>query len=1285
MKKLIVLRGVTPLKKCTKLIVFLKEYILKFCQLLVNKLTDNNDDSSFNSLMPKEDADISNYREALDYIFTSKNVIKNVAILGAYGSGKSSIINTYEKQHPEHKFIHVSLAHFTNRLEAFGEKPENSKTGNGINKVNYDDNSISNLLEGKILNQLIHQIKADNIKDTNFNIKRTLPWYQKLLYSVAILFIILSAFYITLYSKWNAWIASNNYNFLRFTTSDFFQLFVFIGCIVVLAISIYSFVSKSYVFKKLKKLGIKSVVDIEVFDASTESSFDKYLNEVIYLFQNSSADVIVFEDLDRYDSILIFEKLREINYLINNKNTDKTIRFLYLIRDDIFNSVERSKFFDFIVPIVPVVDITNSSDKFCKLLEEANCLGGLDKHFLYDLAYYINDMRLLYNIVNEYQIYRKVINPERNTNYNSNYQLAVIVYKNLFPEDFHALQSGCGYVYDVLNSKKDLCNLLTSDYDKKREELTDGITAFEEQRLRDLDELNAVYFKLANGEVRIANETIPSDISRVDLIKKIINSENAVSVLKNGSWQPVNVKDLVKKMEENPEYSSKRKNIELYSDGNLKTISDKIDSYTKEINIISTKRLKTLINDTGSDEFWENINKKYKDEKNAFHHITLDRNFPVIKYLITNGLLNEDYSLYSSYIYSDELTPVDRGFILSVNEGKQNPYTYKLDNPQKVVEHINPAAFMLNNIHNFDLLEYVLKTQKDNIIKIWFNTIDAQGSECFDFIIEFIKMHLEHPDILNSIVSHRPKWLHIWYGEKRINETDFRKMLFAIIDSCPIKALQDINDDMWLSKKLSNDSSYIVSDTTNISKYCNVLNSLDVIFTNIVCKEKTKEVLDYIYKNDMYKINAGNVLEIISTYTKFNIDKDIARFCSYVYKNAEKPICRYLLSNSETFVEFVLSYSRRKFSDEPNVIISILNDEKLSKEKKIAYMEKSSVKIANLSTISEHALWPEFLKIKAFQPTWRNYLIYFCEIEIATENISKELLECMVLAKNPSVLSLKKLREIIGKENASEFLKKFVYSRFLDHKDYRRILKQIAFTFGTFTYKALESWQISSLLELNCISKTKENYNFIKQNYASNTHDFLFLGNSKSAFKLIKEKEIAFEANEILNLLSDIRIDDEQSKILLSIYDGNISLENKKYSDEVCSEIIKNHFNVEDLPWILKRYQSLGPKTKQIVLDYAKQNSSRIISIVTAQKCLPAQLYSMFISESVCDSKTLKTLLDSLSDLRYKNLCQYGKSPSFDHLEYNLIILNYFKDEGLISSFGEFNGKLRGYPKRKVS
>ena len=104
------------------------------------------------------------------------------------------------------------------------------------------------------------------------------------------------------------------------------------------------------IFKRLKIHGN----EIEIFEENRDSYFDKYLNEVLYLFENSETDVIVFEDLDRFNAIKIFERLREINILINKKVKNKPLRFFYLVRDDIFVSKDRTKFFDYIVPIVPV-------------------------------------------------------------------------------------------------------------------------------------------------------------------------------------------------------------------------------------------------------------------------------------------------------------------------------------------------------------------------------------------------------------------------------------------------------------------------------------------------------------------------------------------------------------------------------------------------------------------------------------------------------------------------------------------------------------------------------------------------------------------------------------------------------------------------------------------------------------------------------------------------------------------------------------------------------------------
>ena len=137
----------------------------------------------------------------------------------------------------------------------------------------------------------------------------------------------------------------------------------------------------------LRKLSVQGN-EIEIFENDVDSFFDKHLNEVLYLFRNTDANAIVFEDMNRYNSNQIFEKLREINYLLNNSPNDsenKIFRFFYLLRDDIFTSKDRTKFFDFIIPIVPVIDGANSYDKFIEYFRDGGILRDFDSSFLQEI------------------------------------------------------------------------------------------------------------------------------------------------------------------------------------------------------------------------------------------------------------------------------------------------------------------------------------------------------------------------------------------------------------------------------------------------------------------------------------------------------------------------------------------------------------------------------------------------------------------------------------------------------------------------------------------------------------------------------------------------------------------------------------------------------------------------------------------------------------------------------------------------------------------------------------
>jgi len=70
---------------------------------------------------------------------------------------------------------------------------------------------------------------------------------------------------------------------------------------------------------------------------------------------------VIFEDIDRFENTEIFVKLRELNNIINNsKQISRKVVFVYAIRDDMFIDKERTKFFYFIVPVIPYIN------PFCK-------------------------------------------------------------------------------------------------------------------------------------------------------------------------------------------------------------------------------------------------------------------------------------------------------------------------------------------------------------------------------------------------------------------------------------------------------------------------------------------------------------------------------------------------------------------------------------------------------------------------------------------------------------------------------------------------------------------------------------------------------------------------------------------------------------------------------------------------------------------------------------------------------------------------------------------------------
>lgn len=375
-------------------------------------------------LTPYTNKNIGIYANIIDQTLRDEDV-SNIAITGIYGSGKSSLISTY-KNKKDLKTIDISFA------EISGEKTDKSNQ--------YE-------IERKILQQIIYQVPKRVFEDSSFKPKTKKSFN---LHAFAWLCSITCSFVVIIHGGFDVIrkeISNANY------IGDSLAYYGYICILTILLLSILYIFYHNYINVKdglnITKIGILGN-NLE-FDRKKHCSFfDENLDEIVYLLAYSDRNVFIFEDIDRFRNPMIFVRLRELLSCVNNYRKHyeigKKLKFIYLIRDDLFDSEDRLKFFDVIIPVIPNSSLYNSSELINKNLTEIGV--RFDREFLSFVSSHIGNTRLINNICNEFYIYKTNL---QNINLDLEKLFTMIVYKNLYPSDYSLLLKGQGFINDFWN------------------------------------------------------------------------------------------------------------------------------------------------------------------------------------------------------------------------------------------------------------------------------------------------------------------------------------------------------------------------------------------------------------------------------------------------------------------------------------------------------------------------------------------------------------------------------------------------------------------------------------------------------------------------------------------------------------------------------------------------------------------------------------------------------------------------------------------------------------------
>lgn len=430
---------------------------------------------------------------ALD--FNNKKV-HNIAISGPFGAGKSSLWCTYKKKELSRKsiepgyflphkddIVEISLAKLDEKQEVKAEeskeisvniananlnniKSDKSETTEIINanKINdnQDDEKIEFEIEKAILQQLLFSVNAEDIPCLDSYEISEGSESIKILLSLAVSF---------LFYWWMNYFFENKLNFsnIFFDISEYreycYSLFNIFSVVV-------SAILGMYLYQCLIKMGNIHICKFSFkgldlsFDKFNGSLINQNYSAIAYYFKKTQKKVVVFEDLDRFSSSQIFVKLRELNTILNKCPEIKDeIKFVYMVKDNIFTKYKRVKFFDIIIPVIPVVNIEACADILLDMKDkQKSCLLlNVSDKLLRIVGRFINDLRILYDCLNEFKIYKKqLIKDFEKKRFKKtddidgidNKIFAMIVYKNYYPQDFEDLHRHKGYLYEICKNYK---------------------------------------------------------------------------------------------------------------------------------------------------------------------------------------------------------------------------------------------------------------------------------------------------------------------------------------------------------------------------------------------------------------------------------------------------------------------------------------------------------------------------------------------------------------------------------------------------------------------------------------------------------------------------------------------------------------------------------------------------------------------------------------------------------------------------------------------------------------
>lgn len=986
---------------------------------------DSETKNEFQTLTPIVDPDKEGYQpyfKALDYAL-NRDDVKNIAITGPYGAGKSSVILSYLKKIERRKHLLYRLIYCLNfvKLKPADEHVIISLANFETDETLKSSESLSKeqSIEYSILQQILYKVDKGSVPDSRVERINARNWWQILKTSCLLFFIITLTSIVTTLLLPQKIIST-------FALSPMVGNFIAIhplwrwGCIVTLSFIICWFLlSRFYQIGFFdKKIALDKVnilkAEIGAEKQNTTSLLNLYIDEIVYFFIKTKYRIIVFEDLDRLNNGHIFIKLREINQIVNNSRLleKKPIKFVFAVREDLLKNAEsQTKFFDFIVPIIPAVDSENAYDILATKVKNFNAIDK--EHFLKKVSIYLTDMRVMNNVINEFNLFKTLITGELS----DKKLFSLIMYKNLCTKDFTLLDTQAGFLYKIVHaySTRTLHDVYFQTYDEtffslkmkaektQKEPQNSRETLREEILQRYLPNIyisRARFYSFNRYRRDMESWEYSELIENESLFCQFLQREFETGVLiSNNQYFEISADKRIELLREYEKRTpivldNNKKTLELL----FKKISD-IQHIINQKHSISLHELCEKITlKKMRDWFFNDITMNDEEKQSIAKNPVIHFNIELLFFMLSNGYIEQDYMQYRSIFYAGALSQSDNLYIQKV-AAKVNFDELKdiqLNNIPNIIEKIESLSFKYHEgIYHPDIISYLItyrvELAQDIVLHLIFNKNES-------LIIKtiwtyFSKFSANDYQTLINLIFNDNKTLSKLMMAMTINnevysDDDFHEQLyfsfirFGLIEKITKQsALQNYLHGL---KKDTIIFKYIQAD--EIESFTHKLKELNIIFdtVNEASDDNEVKLLKFIAENYLYMFNIDNITSLYNAYSdsRISIDNISKNPYSLIFNQNIFCLIDAVYKNSEIFISKYFIHS----NEDVNTIISFLNSSDITACSKITIIESMKFEIQQLIVIQNinlasdneesYSVYDQLFKNRRIAANWKNIFDY---------------------------------------------------------------------------------------------------------------------------------------------------------------------------------------------------------------------------------------------------------------------------------------------------------------------